>query len=1016
MTIRSEARPRVPISRNPSTSEPSKMTRRSSRILPGIRCLFLCASVYWGATDSTKAVILARSDFNAGFGPGAIAGQPQIQGNPGDFGYSGPYSYSPSYDDVGNGNHLEITSATGTFSLDYNVTPSEVIRSGANAVDLVTSAAYGPTVMTRHLSQPVSGMNVFASLIVKPIVPGGASSTDLLFTFGDGWTAPFFGVYNRQASAGLYGVVSSVVAASNVTLMAGQKYLLVVEFIWNPSLGAYDKANLWLNPSVGASSTPTATAVDMQHAFSSIDRTGLFAINMTANSRYSFDSFIMATTWAEVMPVASAATIDPVGGAQIDVTNISFPGTAFKNYCGEVFTAVTQSQMAATPGMTVLDFEAAQGFGAGAVQMNPGGSVFGNTTQIAPFAAKDMLTRLNTPNGHEVKLEWRSFDRAHVVLGAPDPGRGVFLVRDRSANDTMTSGTQGLIAGSVTGPEGPGGAYLTFDRNVSQFGAVLKSNAGATQDVVALYDEDGVLIAKYDVSIPQGQALFFGIKSPSSLIRSVLIAQGGNVNGLIIDDLAFVYASPPATSLSFSFAAGSLSGWSQTSGATLFQKPDHLTIQGTNWDSKIYRAITLPPGNYVMSGVGSKSASVSLLSDWSVPPVAMLNLSQASGWRSDFKKFSSSGGTLYLQIQVHAASGEAEIQSLSIMSDTETPYDYDTYGMQVLRPSPAMARGMLTTGDQNAFNEGNAYEQMKAWKCNVVRLMLTPASYARSQNLDFETAWPAYLNIVTQNLQKAQAAGLKVVLELHEMPFVESQGDADHANWTRDDLSARFCSLWRDIVTVAIPYQSVIWAYEVYNEPHDNLQFDAPRQWWPLFENVRHTIRSIHPGGWIIYDVGPGGYFAGFAGLRPFPDQLIIYSAHFYYPMEFTHQGVYDTNINVHYPSTINGVYYDKARLESFLAPADAFAAAWHVPIYVGEFSTSRWGPVPDTANYLQDVVDLLEERHWSWAYCAWKVWSGWRLDHDNTFWQEPQPYPPDTTYTTDRGQVIKTALEQNGP
>jgi aryl-phospho-beta-D-glucosidase BglC (GH1 family) len=290
-------------------------------------------------------------------------------------------------------------------------------------------------------------------------------------------------------------------------------------------------------------------------------------------------------------------------------------------------------------------------------------------------------------------------------------------------------------------------------------------------------------------------------------------------------------------------------------------------------------------------------------------------------------------------------------------------------------------------------------------------LQLHPVAYAKSVGQSFWNAWPTYSGWMIQNIQQAQAAGLKVVIDLHEIPLIESSGvDA----WTDPALGNQFALTWQSIVqsVVSNNLTSAIWGYELLNEPIDSPQLpNVPRQWLPLAKNLITTIRTIDPNTWIIYDVGPGGDFGGFTNLSPLPDasSRIIYSAHFYNPESFCLQGIPNTG----YPQ---GATYDstKVNLASYLAPADTFQAAWPVPIYIGEFSVARWSPIPDSKNWLTDVVALLEARGWSWCYFAWEEYNAWDLNRDNSFTPtNPPAYLPDTN-RTDRGTVIYNALQKN--
>ena len=706
-----------------------------------------------------------------------------------------------------------------------------------------------------------------------------------------------------------------------------------------------------------------------------------------------------------------ATTIDPTGGAAISYQNPNW-STSFANYTAETFSPITAATMGATSGANVLNFETTNGFPQASQSLTSSGTAFSATNTISPFLIGNALAGINTSTGYSIGVQYATFNTRNNILGTPNASQGVFLVKDRTANDTMTSGTQGLVAGAAYGTY-PGGTLLTFDRNLNQFGVVLKANSLGATDVIALFDRNGVLMAKYTIGIAAGQALYFGVKSQSSLIRSVWIGQSTATNGLILDDIAFVPAPAPAQApVDFAFdGSAGLSGWYHTNSATLTTYPTYLSISTTNsWDAKIYRGISLQAGTYTMTATGSGQTIVQISTSLSGSPYVSLNLNQTSGWRTDSTTFTTTGGTLYLMVKVNAAAGTANIDSLDISAITPTPYTINTAALQTQTNSLSLVRGMDSTWSNSVLLGSAYFTELKNWGCNVVRLQLHPVTYAGSPS-NFWTAWPTYLNNTIQNIRDAQAAGLKVVLDLHEMPvFAPSGQDA----WADPSLGNQFALVWQSIVqsVVSNNLTSAIWGYELLNEPIDKAQLpNVPRQWIPLAKNLINTIRTIDPNTWIIFDVGPGGDFGGFTGLTPLPDpsNRIIYSAHFYNPLSFCLQGIPNTGYaqGATYSSTTTN-------LADYLAPADNFQASWPVPIYVGEFSTARWSPIPDSKNWLTDVVALLEARRWSWCYFAWQEYNAWDLNRDNSYTPtSPPPYLSDSN-RTDRGVVIYNALQKN--
>ena len=44
--------------------------------------------------------------------------------------------------------------------------------------------------------------------------------------------------------------------------------------------------------------------------------------------------------------------------------------------------------------------------------------------------------------------------------------------------------------------------------------------------------------------------------------------------------------------------------------------------------------------------------------------------------------------------------------------------------------------------------------------------------------------------------------------------------------------------------------------------------------------------------------------------------------------------------------------------------------------------SSARFAGHPGAAAYLRDVIEVMEENQWDWAYHAFREWDGWSVEH----------------------------------
>jgi aryl-phospho-beta-D-glucosidase BglC (GH1 family) len=333
-----------------------------------------------------------------------------------------------------------------------------------------------------------------------------------------------------------------------------------------------------------------------------------------------------------------------------------------------------------------------------------------------------------------------------------------------------------------------------------------------------------------------------------------------------------------------------------------------------------------------------------------------------------------------------------------------------------LLPDPPIVRGFV--------GRLSDVPGMKEWGANVVRVF----GVGRSGSLEPE-------------MQKLRELGFKAVI-------VGGMGETD---WSQPGIQERLVKQWKETATRMLPYRDVIWGYDLINEPLDRKQLPyPPKEWRGIAIKIIEAIRAIDDKTWIIYEPGPGGRFLGFKNLEPLPDKHVIYSGHYYFPHEFTHAGVRNLagtqlteamkNLNVTYPVKISDLKgsnwgmdiftgpplnlppdkctsWDKDFQKLILQSAVEFQKKYNVPIYVGEFSTVRWGDVTASIRYLREAIELFEEFGWSWSYHAFNGFTGWNAEHPEgkeNYWMQGMEIPKPATTETQRSKLLKKAFKKN--
>ncbi len=298
------------------------------------------------------------------------------------------------------------------------------------------------------------------------------------------------------------------------------------------------------------------------------------------------------------------------------------------------------------------------------------------------------------------------------------------------------------------------------------------------------------------------------------------------------------------------------------------------------------------------------------------------------------------------------------------------------------------------------------------WGANHMRWQINwrPMSQARelAKDLDAYDEWLAgALEDCDRAVDMAEELGVLLLVDLHCAPGGRGGGSANRI-FTEKKYQDRMLEVWAEIATRYKGRKSV-WAYEILNEPVEGHVTEGLMGWRDLATACAEEIRAIEPGKPVVVEPGPMGSPAGFDSFKPLDLDGIIYSCHMYLPHTFTHQGVHGGATGVEYPGVINGVQWDKQEMREALAPARDYQLEFNVPMYIGEFSAIRWAPDGSAYRYLKDLIEVMEEYEWDWAYHAFREWSGWSVEHTT----DPANNEPSSTQT-DREKLLRSWFALN--
>lgn len=267
------------------------------------------------------------------------------------------------------------------------------------------------------------------------------------------------------------------------------------------------------------------------------------------------------------------------------------------------------------------------------------------------------------------------------------------------------------------------------------------------------------------------------------------------------------------------------------------------------------------------------------------------------------------------------------------------------------------------------------------------------------------------LDTLTSALDRADKAGLKVVLVPLSLPFMRwlqnNDGQFDGRLWQdkrRWKAAARF---WRDLAAELKHHPSIA-AYNIINEPApekkaglaEHAERSTMKGWYAMhaggsrdlrafYQTIIKAIREVDPSTPIMVD---SGWHAAADAFEYWPaaldDEHLLYSFHMYEPYETTSS----PNLKRAKPFTYPGVApfagrnerWDRRRIAAYLQGMFDWAEAKGIPsnrIVAGEFGCIRM--LNSCATYLDDVLTVLDRNKIHWAFYSFREDSWDAMDYE---------------------------------
>ncbi len=290
-----------------------------------------------------------------------------------------------------------------------------------------------------------------------------------------------------------------------------------------------------------------------------------------------------------------------------------------------------------------------------------------------------------------------------------------------------------------------------------------------------------------------------------------------------------------------------------------------------------------------------------------------------------------------------------------------------------------------------SFVTSDDIQQIAGWGMDHIRL---PIDYPVLE----EDARPGLYKedgfaYIDRCLEWCKAAGLQVILDLHQAPGYKFDALDRTTLFDDEALQERLVNLWR---VLARRYRGE--GDYLYLELLNEIMLPSSDPWSALATRLIAALREIDPQRVIV--VGGNHYNAAeqMKELKLPSDDRLVYTFHFYEPLIFTHQQAswvpetYDYGQAVDYPAQCPdlteflarkpqhrqrlqrfiGRRLDREALLDALQPALDFARDSGYSIYCGEFGVIDQAPREASRNWHRDFVALLREHRIGracWSY-----------------------------------------------
>lgn len=265
---------------------------------------------------------------------------------------------------------------------------------------------------------------------------------------------------------------------------------------------------------------------------------------------------------------------------------------------------------------------------------------------------------------------------------------------------------------------------------------------------------------------------------------------------------------------------------------------------------------------------------------------------------------------------------------------------------------------------------------------NAIRIHVDYKKYMKKHNYSYDQAINASIIELNELLDEIKKYNMTAFIGTENFPY-KNKTCADKLNKTYWDTSECISNMYEIANKYSKSFSnrdSELTGYQFMSEAiyMDKEKSILPENWSIIQEELLKIVRKYDRKHFFIYSPTLWALTDNFDNVKLLNDKKIIYNAHYFFPYNYTHQGIKKNEFNITYPSFINFRYWDKSLLEKKLKSFINFGKENNVPILIGSFSKMNW--IKDDNRWLRDILNVFEENQISWLYfiVGEQPWKGW--------------------------------------